>query len=669
MKFKLNKKGDAKSMQNKNMLEEMKELVKKLNKHAYDYYVLDTPTISDKEYDVLYDKLVDLEEQIGIILPDSPTQRVGDVITEKFERVTHKVRLYSLNKAQNFTQLEKWFNDIKKVSKNPTFSLSYKFDGLTIVCEYNNGLFVGAYTRGNGLVGEDVTTQVKTISSVPLSIDYKGHLIVQGEGVVTLSNLERYNKTAKEKLKNARNAASGGIRNLDPKITRQRSLDVVFYNVILHEDNSLNSQTEAQEFLKEQGFYVSPYFKVVSTMEEIKQELNFVDEQKTKINFLIDGVVINLNNLNQRESFGHTAKFPRWAIAYKFEAMETSTILKEVLWQVGRTGKITPIAIVEPVVLAGATVQRATLNNIEDINKKGLFAPARVFIRRSNEVIPEILSLAEKLENSKTIIPPSKCPSCGNDLVLKNMNYYCENKGFCKEQVVERLVHFASKEATDLEGLSRQTFYALYDSFKVNNPYKLYELKFEDFLKLEGFKERKAKNAVKSLEKSKKVKLSNFIFALGILNVGTKSARDLAKHFKTFNNFKNSSVEELLEVRDIGDITAQTITDFFKQDENLFMLEKFFEYGFEIEEINKEKGMEKTIFFEKTVVLTGTFENLSRTKATEILESYGAIVTGSVSQKTNFVIFGEAAGSKKAKAEELGVKTIEFSQVFGKILK
>lgn len=648
-------------------MDRMEELVKQLNLYAYYYYVLDNPIVSDKEYDKLYDELVALEEQTGVVLPSSPTLRVGGEILSKFEKYPHKNKLYSLDKAQSKAEMEKWMSEKKKVFPDATFTATYKFDGLTIVCEYNNGTFVKAGTRGNGTVGENVTQQVKTIASVPLEIPYKGHLIVQGEGIVTLSNLKEYNKTAKEKLKNARNAASGGIRNLDPKITKQRKLDVVFYNVNFIDDQKLiSTQEDMQAFLKDNKFYTSPYFKVASSYNELEKIVDEVDEQKSKINFLIDGVVININSIKMREAFGFTTKFPKWALAYKFEAMEISTILKDVVWQVGRTGKITPIGIVEPVELAGAVVQRATLNNIEDIAKKKLEIGSRIFIRRSNEVIPEILSLAESLPGAKQIVPPTNCPCCNSELVYKNMNLYCENKTGCSEQIVERLAHFCSKEAMNIEGLSRQTLASFYENFALKEPSELFNLKQDDLLKLKGFKDKKAKNIIESIEKAKKVKFNNFIYALGILNVGTKTAKDLAKQFKNIEELKKATIEDLLEIKDIGEITANAVVEFFKAEENLVQLEKFVSTGVEI--VKEEVKEEKSELTGKTVVLTGSINGLTRDEATALLEKYGAIVTSSVSKNTDLVIYGQEAGSKKTKAEALGVKTIPAPEIFGKIV-
>ena len=648
-------------------MERMKELVEKLNLYAHHYYVLDEPIVSDKEYDKLYDELVMLEKQTGIVLPSSPTIRVGGEILPKFKKFQHVNKLYSLDKAQSKEELKKWFDGIVKNFDDAIFTMSYKFDGLTIVCEYNNGVLLKAGTRGNGTVGEDVTEQAKTIKTVPLTIDYKGHVIVQGEGIMSLANLEKYNKTAKEKLKNARNAVAGGIRNLDPKETAKRMLDWYCYNVTYIEDDILHSQKDIQTFLIKNGFKISPFFEVYSSYEKMIQKIDEIDQIKTKLNFLIDGVVINVNDFSMREKFGFTTKFPKWAIAFKFEALETSTILKDVVWQVGRTGKITPIGILEPVELAGATVQRATLNNMDDIRKKKLQINSRVFVRRSNEVIPEILGLAETLENSKEILPPTTCPCCGSTLESENVNLFCRNYGGCYEQIIERLTHFCSKEAMNIEGLSSQTIRQVYHALNVRYLHDLYSLNFEQLLPLEGFKNKKAENILSSLEKSKTPKFSNFLYALGILNVGVKTAKDLAKAFVDLNELKNASSETLMNIRDIGEITANSIQEFFNDEHNLFELEKLFSLGIHIQYQNLSKNT-SSFFAGKTVVLTGSFEHLTRLEATNLLEQAGATVSSSVSKNTDFVIYGLEAGSKLDKAKQLDVKTLNEKEVFGKLI-
>ena len=448
------------------VIEKMKQLIAEIEKHNYNYYVLDNPTISDKEYDKLYYSLVDLEEESGIILPSSPTQRVGDTVLEGFEKRQHIVPLHSLNKVRDFDDLSKWVCDMKKLADNTDFSLEYKFDGLSLVAEYNEGMFTSATTRGNGSIGEDVTMQVRTIRSLPLSIPFQGRLIVRGEGMMTNKAFEEYNQTAQEKLKNPRNGVAGAIRNLDPKETAKRKLDLFVYEVLLCEGKKFKTQKEYRDFLVEQGFKTGDYFYICKNSDEIIEKIKEVDKIKNKLDVIIDGMVIKINNVEKREEIGFTAKFPRWAMAYKFEAQEVTSILESVTWQVGRSGRITPIANLEPVELAGATISRATLNNMDDIRRKGVLENSRVFVRRSNEVIPEIMGLAEKFDSSKEIIQPSLCPCCGYPLIEKGPLLYCENRFGCKEQVVDRISHFASRDAFNIDGLSDKTASAMYDGLK-----------------------------------------------------------------------------------------------------------------------------------------------------------------------------------------------------------
>lgn len=643
---------------NKN--ERMKFLVEELNKHNYNYYVLDNPTISDKEYDKLYYELVDLEKELGIVLPSSPTQRVGGEILDKFQKHRHEVRLYSMNKVRDFDDLAKFMNDMAKYQKNPTFSLEYKFDGLTVVVEYNNGEFIRATTRGNGEIGEDVSLQVKTIKSVPLTIPFKNRLIVQGEGMMTQKAFKKYNKTASEPLKNPRNGVAGAIRNLDTKETAKRNLDWFCYSILLSEDKTFSSQEEMHNFLIENGFLVGDYFKIISTLKEAEEEIERIDKIKDKLDVMIDGMVIKLNETKHREEIGYTNKFPKWAMAFKFEALETSTLLKDVVWQVGRTGKVSPIAILEPVELAGATIQRATLNNIEDIRKKNVYKNSRVFIRRSNEVIPEVLGLAEKLENSEKIEEPKICPCCHSPLVKKGPLLYCKNRDGCKEQIISRLTHFVDREAFNIEGLSEKTLWQCHQKLGVSEFSDLYKLKEEDLLKLDNFKDKKTKNIINSINNSKNVDFYRFIFALGISEVGIKTAKDLAKRFITFDKLKNATKEELLDVEDIGDVIADNIIEYFQDEENLKEIDRLFDAGITINESNlvigeKLKGL--------TFVLTGTLPNYTRPEMSEIIEKNGGKVASSVSKNTSFVLAGEEAGSKFDKAKSLGVKVISEEEM------
>lgn len=645
-------------------IKRMEELVDELNVHVKNYYVLDNPTISDSEYDKLYDELVALEKETGTILPASPTQRVGGETLEGFNKFVHEVPLYSLDKSQTYEGIVSWVDEIKKEFPSSTFSVEYKFDGLSIVVEYNNGLFVRAGTRGNGRVGEDVSEQAKTIKSIPLKIPFKGKLIVQGEGMITLSNLEKYNKIASEPLKNARNAVAGAIRNLNPKETAKRNLDLFAYSINYIEGKKFNTQEEENEFLVKNGFKTSNFLRICKSADEIINEIKKVGEIKSSLDILMDGIVIKLNEIAPREEIGYTSKFPKWAIAYKYEPEEISTILNAVIWQVGRTGKLTPIAQVEPTVLGGAKVSRATLNNMGDIKRKNVKIGSRVFVRRSNEVIPEILGLAQELPNSKEIIPPTTCPCCGGELSEIGANLFCTNVD-CQEQIIDSITHFCSKEAMNIDGLSEKTIKLLYEKLGLRKISDIYELKYEDLLNLEKFKETKANKLIKSIENSKNVTISSFIYALGIKNVGLKTAKDLVKNFKSFEKIKFASFDELMNVRDIGDIVAESIVGYFKNEKNLREIENLFSKGIRLLE---EKFEENEYLSGKKVVLTGTLENFSRLEATKILENNGAIVLSSVGKSTNLVIAGENAGSKLKKAENLGIEIINEEE-FLKIIK
>ncbi len=645
-------------------IEEMKKLIEEINKHNYNYYVLDNPTISDIEYDKLYYTLVDLEKELNIILPSSPTQRVGGDILDGFQKKQHEVQLYSLNKVRDFDDLRSWVDDMNKLSRGTDFALEYKFDGLQMVLEYNDGNLQSATTRGNGLVGEDVTVQVKTIQSVPLEIPYKNKIIVQGEVMMTNSNFEQYNKTALEKLKNPRNAAAGAIRNLDPKETAKRKLDYFCYSILLCEGREFETQTEMHKFLEENRFQTGLYFCNFKTAEEAVEKIKEVDKIKSRLDVLIDGMVLKVNRVDVRKKIGYTSKFPKWAVAFKFEAQELSTILKKVSWQVGRSGRVTPIAELEAIELAGATVQRATLNNIEDIRKKGVMENSRVFVRRSNEVIPEVMGLAEKLPNSKIIEEPENCPSCGHKLVKKGPLLYCINHDNCKEQVVDRLAHFASRNAMNIDGISEKTAGTFYDELGVRKLSDLYSLKEENLLKLDKFKDKKAKNTINSIKNSKNPELSSFLFALGIAEVGLKTAKDLARTFGSIDNLKVASKEEISSVRDVGEVIAQNIFDFFKDTDNLQEIDKLFNAGITIKELSTIT--KSTAITGKTIVLTGTLPTLTRDEATQLIEEAGGRTSSSVSKNTDYVLAGEEAGSKLIKAKDLGIKIInedEFKEL------
>ena len=637
--------------------ERMENLIKEIDKHNYNYYVLDNPTISDKEYDKMYYELVDLEKEAGFSFPHSPTHRVGGEVLAGFKKKAHEVRLYSLNKVRSIEELGEWIENMRKFSPKTSFTVEYKFDGLQVVIEYNNGILQNATTRGNGVIGEDVTAQVKTIKTVPLSIPFKGKLLVQGEGMMLLSNLKKYNEKSEDKLKNARNAVAGAIRNLDPKETAKRNLDYFCYSILACEGRTFQTHTQEHEFLIENGFQAGDFFEEFDKLDQAIEIINKIDAEKAGYDILIDGLVFKINDLTVKEQIGWTDKYPRFAMAYKFEAMEVSTTLLNVEWQVGRSGRITPIAILEPVDIAGVTVQRATLNNYEDIQRKKVKIGDRIFVRRSNEVIPEILGVAEEMSSAQKIDEIKTCPCCGSVLVKKGPLLFCENEEGCKEQIVDKLVHFACRNAFNIEGISIKTCGVLFDNLHITKPSMLFDLKQEDLLSLEKVKDKKSKNLLSQLEKAKEIELFRFIFALSIPEVGLKTARELAKHFGSLNNLMNATVEELSQIDDIGEVIAKNISDFFNDQKNIDEINRLFEKGVKIKEPEK-KVTKNSLIDGKKFVLTGTLSKFSRDEASEIIISLGGQTSSSVSKNTDFVLAGESAGSKLAKAQSLGVKVI-----------
>lgn len=630
-------------------------LIKTLNQWAYEYYVLDNPSVPDREYDKLYDELKRLEEETGEVRFDSPTRRVGGEPMKGFERHTHIARLYSLDKSVSYDELDAFFTRVGKAVENPEYTVEYKFDGLTMCLTYENGRFVRATTRGNGVVGEDVTAQCLTIKSFPLTIDYKGVAEIQGEAVIRLSVLEKYNQTAKEQLKNARNAVAGAIRNLDPKITAERKCEILFYNVNFLSDGFLETQEEHFGFLKKNGFKVYSFLRVCKSVEEVRSAIEEIELERKNIDVLTDGAVIKLNDCTAREALGYTDKFPRFAIAYKFEAEERETVVHEIKWQVGRTGKLTPLALVEPVDLGGATVRKATLNNFGDLTKKDVKVGSRVLIRRSNEVIPEILGAVAHAEGSVPVSKPEKCPFCGSKVVENGANLFCPNR-FCRPRIIGKVEHFAQKDAMDIEGLSEMTAGQMYDNLDLRNCSRLYALNSEDLEKLDGFKDKKIKNLLTAIEKSKSVSLDRFIFALGIDGVGKVAAKDLAKYFKSLENLAKADREELLSLENIGEVTAEAIVNWFKDEDNAKEVKNLLNSG--ITPKVKENKSVSGVFSGEFVVLTGTLSTLKRSEAQKLIEERGGECQSSVTAKTTLVIAGESAGSKLDKAKKLNVKII-----------
>lgn len=639
------------------MSDRIRELIDLLNRYAYEYYVLDDPTVSDAEYDKLYDELKRLEEESGSVEFDSPTRRVGGEPIKEFAKHSHINRLYSLDKAVTEEELRAFEARVEKGlnKRDIEYTVEYKFDGLTICLTYEDGKFKGAATRGNGIVGEDVTAQVLTIKSFPMKIDCGGIVEVKGEAVIRLSVLEKYNQTADEVLKNARNAAAGAIRNLDPSVTEKRKPEIVFYDVIYLSDATLNSQTESVEFLKRNGFKTSEFFKICHGIDEVLDAINEIDINRKKIDFLTDGAVVKINDFSYRDILGATDKFPRWAIAFKFEAEETTTVLKEIVWQVGRTGKLTPLAHVEPVELAGATVRRATLNNYGDIQRKKIKDKCRVLIRRSNEVIPEILGATEYFEDSKDVVPPEVCPYCGSRLIEVGANIFCPNDD-CRPRVIASFANFASKDGMDIDGFSEMTAGMLYDVLHVRSFHRLYELTAEELSKLEGFKEKKVANLIASIEKSKNVPLENFIFALGIDGIGKKTAKDLARTFGSLEALSTATVERLVQIDEIGDVLAENIYEYFSNAKNIDEIKKLLDKGVTPYYSSQKSG---NLFEGEKVVLTGTLQSFKRSDAQKIIEQNGGECMSSVSKLTTLVVAGESAGSKLDKATKLGIRIID----------
>ena len=636
-------------------MQEMQQLVSQLNEYAYDYYVLDNPRISDSEYDALYDRLLLMEKEQGVVLPDSPTKRVGGPVLEGFEKHTHLAPLYSLDKAKTIEEIRAWEKRNEKIAGPAAeYTLEYKFDGLTINLTYEGGRLIGAATRGDGVTGEEIYEQALTIRSIPLSIPFQGRMEVQGEAIMHLSDLEAYNKTAKEPLKNARNACAGALRNLDTAVTASRKLDAYFYNVGYIEGREFDDHTQMIAFLKENKFKVSEFERVYRSVDALISGIEEAGENRENLDFLIDGMVIKIKDFALRDQLGYTEKFPRWAIAYKFAAEEVTTKVLDILWELGRTGKLTPIAQLEEVQIAGASVRRATLNNLEDILRKRVTVGCRVFVRRSNDVIPEILG-AVPGEEGVYADAPQQCPACGSDLEQVGPNLFCPNTLSCKPQLVARMAHFVSRDAMNLESISEKTAELLFEHGLVQDIGDLYQITKEQLLALPGIQQKKAENIFSAIEGSKTPELANFVYALGINNVGKKTAKDLAEAFGSFEAIAAAGLEELVGIRDIGEIVAQSILDFFASQQVQKTLHKLWDCGMKPKTYEKKEG----IFAGKNVVVTGTLASMTRKEAGEQIEKRGGVLQAAVGKNTHLLVAGEKAGSKLAKAQSLGIEILD----------
>ena len=644
-------------------LERMKQLVNTLNEWARLYYEEDAPVVADAEYDKLYDELRTLEREEGYSLKNSPTHRVGGAPQKKFEQSKHLLRLYSLDKCQSFGEFEEWCARIvKAVGYLPELTCEYKFDGLTLNLLYENGRLVKATTRGDGVIGEVVTAQVNTIEKLPREISFKGRIEIQGEGILRLSRLAKYNATASEPLKNARNGAAGAIRNLDPSVTAERGLSFMAYNIGYSEKN-FSSQAEMREFLTNEGFETEGAFNIAKSVSNAVDFANNTEKARPDLDYLIDGVVYKVNDVRLREEIGFTEKFPKWAVAYKFKADEMTTRLNDVIWQVSRSAKLNPIALLEPVDIGGVTVARATLNNYGDILKKKVRIGDRVFIRRSNDVIPEITGVAVEEDGAKYIEKPTVCPVCGAPVKEIGAFLYCTGSE-CAPQTVASLDHFASKDAMDIDGFSEKTAEQFYNEIGVKTAVDLMNLTSFDLYGLDGFGDKKINNLLSAIERAKHTTLDRFLFALGVDGIGKKTAKDLIKRFRTLENVKNASIEELADVDGIGDILAKNVYEYFHDDDNLKLIDDLIASGITFEEVEKKSG----VFEGMRIVLTGSLPTYKRGEATALIEDNGGEVAASVSKTVNMVLAGEDAGSKLEKAQKLGIQIIdeaEFKRMLG----
>ena len=636
-------------------MDRMRYLVDTLNKWAYEYYVQDAPSVSDREYDALYDELKELERETGVRLPDSPTRRVGGEPIKAFARHTHIAPLFSLDKAVTEDELSAFVTRVHKVDPDARFTVEYKFDGLTMCLTYEDGRFVRATTRGNGREGEDVTAQALTVRSFPLAIPYKGTLEVRGEAIIRLPVLEEYNREhPDEPLKNARNAAAGAIRNLDPRVTASRHPEIIFYDVNYMSDTPVQSQQEALAALKKWGFQTFPFLRVCSTFDEVMDAVDEIEVGRKSIDVLTDGAVIKTDSEAVRRRMGYTDKFPRWAIAYKFEAEEAEATVEKVVWQVGRTGKLTPLAFISPVELAGATVRRATLNNFGDLTRKDVKVGSRVLVRRSNEVIPEILGAVSHAEGSVPVQKPTVCPACGSPVEEVGANLFCTNR-HCPPRIVQKLTHYCSKNAADVEGMSEATLTLLHERRGVSNFSDLYALTKESFAELEGFKEKKIDNLLSAIDASRHIPLDRFLYAIGIDGIGRVAARDLAA-FGSVEAVAALTAEQLVALENVGDVTANSVLRYFADEENKAELARLKAAGV-VPFV--EKRVTEGAFAGENVVLTGGLASMTRSEAQQKIEALGGTAQSSVTRKTTLVIAGTDAGSKLEKARALGIRILD----------
>ena len=641
----------------------MDELIKIINKASYEYYILDNPTITDQEYDDYYMELLSLEEKYPELKrDDSPTNRVGGNALDKFEKVTHEKPMLSFDDIFNEEEIISFDERIRKVIPNPVYTLEPKMDGLSGSLIYQNGILVRAATRGDGVTGENITLNVKTIKTVPLRLTKDINIEVRGEIYMSKDSFEKANlerETLGEvPFANPRNAAAGSVRQLDSKITAKRNLDFMAYFIPNPEDYGLKTQSESLAFLKELGFLTNYKLNTtVNSVPEMIKKIAELHEKRKSLPFAIDGVVIKVDNLKDEEKLGFTTRVPRWGIAYKFPAEEVLTTLKEIKFTVGRTGKITPNAIFSPVHVDGSLVSKATLHNEDYCLEKDIRVGDVIVVRKAGDVIPEVARV--KFERRTTELEPFKmitnCPMCDTPLVKKDANYFCPNNN-CEARHIENLIHYASRDAMNIEGFGDNIIEDFYNMGYIKTPADFYHLdKYKDeLMSLEGFGEKSIIKLLASIENSKTNSLERLLFALGIRHVGNKTAKILARNYKNIDALMNATYEELSNINDIGDIIAKSIVDYFQDEDNISLINKLKDNNINMEYINNNYR-ESEEFVGKTFVLTGTLINTTREEATSIIENLGGKVSGSVSAKTSAVIVGDNPGSKYTKALSLNI--------------
>lgn len=647
-------------------IERIKKLRERLNTLSNEYYVLDHPSVSDQEYDRLMQELMELEKEFPESLNEqSPSQQVGGSVLEGFSKVTHKEVMLSLGNAFNYEDLKAFDERISSELKQMEYVVECKIDGLAMSLTYENGLFTQAVTRGDGSVGEDVTNNVATIPSIPKKIEHFGHLEVRGEVYMPKASFERINEERKANeeslFANPRNAAAGSIRQLDSKIAAKRGLDAFWYTYVNAENDGLTTHEESLKAMEDFGLRVNPLRKHCFSIEEVWEFIAELSEKRNDLPYEIDGMVIKVNDFSVQKQLGNTVKSPKWAIAYKFPAEEVTTLLKDIMITVGRTGKITPNAVLEPVRVAGSTISAATLHNEDMIINKDVRIGDYVVIRKAGDVIPEVVRaiLERRSVESLPYVFPSVCPICGSNLVRfqDEAAHYCINQD-CPARVVESIIHFASRDAMNIDTLGDKRIEFFHQQGWLNNVEDIYTLvnRRELILSCEGYKEKSVDKLFSAIEESKNRPLEDLIFGLGIRQVGKKAAKVLAKHFIEMDALMLAQEEELKAIRDIGEITAQSICAFFQESNNLELIEHLKAAGLRMNTTIEEK--KENLFTNKKIVLTGSLTLMSRDEATDLLEKYGATVSGSVSKKTDLVIYGENAGSKYEKALQLNVETM-----------